>query len=166
MNPIRSILITGFLAFFVFTCVVYTACHKDKCSNVNCANGGVCNGGDCLCPVGYEGATCEALSREKFIRTFNGHDLCNVSGLNRLHQYPLHFVSVPSKPQEFMLKDFIENPDDSATCTIRSADSFTFYGSNNSTVFSGYGTLRRDTMRLSYRIQHDTDAYTCTYMGL
>jgi len=165
MKPIRSILLTAFLILAVFSSVTYTACHKDKCNNVTCLNLGVCDGGNCLCDIGYEGIRCEQLSRDKFVATFNGYDLCNINDTNRFHQYTLRFLAIQSKPLEFEMKDFIENPDDSAACTVQSTDSFTFFGSNNGTTFNGYGTLRKDTLRLSYKVQIDTNSYTCKYIG-
>lgn len=41
----------------------------DKCKNVTCANGGACDTatGACVCPAGYQGATCEIVTRAKFL---------------------------------------------------------------------------------------------------
>ncbi len=33
-------------------------------------------GGDTACPVGYEGSDCKTLSRDKFIGTWTGKDVC------------------------------------------------------------------------------------------
>jgi hypothetical protein len=165
MKPIRSLLLTVFLMIIAFSSIIYLGCHKDKCHNVVCLHLGVCDGGTCLCDVGYEGSRCEILSRDKFVATFNGHDICNINDTNRLHQYQLNFVAIPAKPLQFEMKNFIENPDDSAACTVQSTDSFTFFGSNNGTTFNGYGTLRKDTLRLSYRVQIDTVSFNCKYIG-
>ena len=165
MKPIRSILLTAILTILTFSSVTYMACHKDKCRNVTCLNEGTCESGHCSCPTGYEGDRCEVLSRTKMINTFNGHDICNINDTNQFHQYPVLFTEIPAKPLEFELKNFIENMDDSAACTMRSVDSFTFIGSNNGTTFSGYGTLRKDTLRMSYRVQIDTNSFTCKFIG-
>ncbi len=165
MKPIRSILLTILATFLVLSSVVYTACHKDKCKNVECLHDGNCDAGLCVCPVGYEGDRCEKLSRDKFISTFNGYDICNMSNQNKYHQYPVQFLAIKTKPLEFTMKNFLENPDDSAACTMRSLDSFTFIGSNNGTVFNGYGTLREDTLKMSYIVQIDTVHFTCKYVG-
>ena len=165
MKPIRSILLTAFLIIVVFFSVIYTACQKDKCNNVVCLNLGVCDGGNCFCLTGYEGLRCEKLSRDKLVATFNGGDLCDVNDTNHYHQYPLKFLAVPAAPLELTLKNFLNNADDSAICTMRSTDSFYFQGTNNGTTFDGVGTFRRDTLRMSYRVQIDTSFYTCNYLG-
>lgn len=165
MKPIRSILLTAFFTIIAFSSIVYTACRKDKCHNVVCKNDGVCDNGSCICLLGYEGDRCEKLSRDKYIATFNGHDICNKNNVNQYHQYPVMFKAIPEKPLEFIMKNFIENPDDSATCTVMSVDSFIFRGSNNGTTFNGYGTLRKDTLRMSYKVQIDTNSFTCKYLG-
>jgi len=165
MNPIRSILLTALLFISVFSSIIYSACKKDKCNNVVCKNEGVCNGGGCICLTGFEGPRCELLSRDKFIATYNGHDICNVRDTNRFKQYPVTFKAIELKPLEFVMKNFINDPDDSAACTMRSTDSFTFQGSNNGTFFNGFGTLRKDTLRMSYKVQIDTNSFTCKYIG-
>ncbi len=165
MKPIRSILLTAFLTIVAISTVIYTGCHKDKCNNVVCQHLGVCDGGNCICDIGYEGSRCEQLIRDKYIATFNGHDLCNINNYNQFHEYSIRFLVIPTKPLEFEMKDFLENKDDSATCTVQSTDSFTFFGSNNGTTFNGYGTLRKDTLRMIYKVQIDTLSYTCKYIG-
>jgi len=165
MKPIRSVLLGVFLILVTFSSVLYTACHKDKCNNVTCLNLGVCDGGSCLCDIGYEGSRCELLSRDKFVATFNGHDLCNINDTNRYHQYSITFLAIAAKPLEFEMTDFIGNMQDSAICTMQSNDSFIFSGSNNGTTYNGYGTLRLDTLKLSYKVQIDTNAYTCQWIG-
>ena len=166
MKPIRSIMLTAFLTIIVFSSIVYiAACQKDKCKNVVCLNLGVCDGGNCICLTGYEGKRCEILSRDKIVATYNGGDVCDINDTNYFHHYPLMFLAVPAAPLELTLKNFLNNPDDSAICTMRSTDSFYFQGTNNGTTFDGVGTFRRDTLRLSYRVQIDTISYTCKYLG-
>ncbi|MCW3122286.1 MAG: hypothetical protein JWQ38_1778 [Flavipsychrobacter sp.] len=165
MKPIRSILLTAILTILAFSSVTYMACHKDKCVDIACKNNGACENGHCSCPTGYEGDRCEVMTSDKFIKTFNGHDLCNINDTNVTNQYSVLFTSIPEKPLEFRMSNFLNNMDDSAACTIRSLDSFTFIGSNNGTTFSGYGTLRRDTLRMSYKVQIDTTSFNCKYIG-
>jgi hypothetical protein len=164
MKPIRSILLTVFLTIAAFTAVVYTACKKDHCNNVLCLNGGACDGGNCVCLQGYEGDRCQTLSREKFIFTFNGGDTCS-NGDSIYNQYPISFLAIASNPVEMNMKNILNNSQDSAVCTMQTADSFTFIGSNNSTVYSGTGTLNNDTLRLYYQVQQDTFSYKCAYVG-
>lgn len=164
MKSVRSVLIATMLLLTVFSAVLYTACHKDHCTNVKCLNKGVCDNGNCICLTGYEGPRCDTLSRNKFVGTFNGHDICHPL-TDTFHQYHIQFITVKNKPLELTMKNLLNNVDDSATCTIMATDSFVFQGFNNSTTFTGYGTLRRDTLRMVYHVQHDTTNYDCKYFG-
>jgi hypothetical protein len=162
MKPIRNILLTLFLTAAVFSAVVYTACNKNKCSKVICLNMGVCDGGNCFCPIGHEGARCEILSRDKFIFTYNGGDTCGIRGSK---EYPIHILATQYDSLEMTMKNFLNDADDSAICTIRSVDSFTFIGSNNSTSYYGAGKLSHDSLWMTYSVTQDTTSYTCTYFG-
>ena len=164
MKSIRNILIAAFLTITVCSAIVYTACNKDHCNNVICQNGGACNGGNCTCVVGFEGIRCETLSRDKFIYTFNGGDTCSNSD-SIYDQYPVKFLAVLTNPVEINMKNFLDNVNDSALCTMQSPDSFSFIGSNNSTTYTGSGTLHNDTLRLTYHVQQDTFSYNCMYVG-
>jgi len=50
--------------------VLTFSCNNNKCKYVSCANGGICNSGACTCIPGYEGALCETVSRDRYIRTW------------------------------------------------------------------------------------------------
>jgi len=52
-------------------------CQIDSCAGVTCQNGGACASGHCVCPAGYEGAYCQSRTRDKFIGTWNGGDVCH-----------------------------------------------------------------------------------------
>jgi hypothetical protein len=162
MKSTRSILLTVFLTLTVISAVSYMACNKNHCSSVVCLNLGVCNGGTCVCPTGYEGYNCGTLSRDKFIFTYNGGDTCDTAGYN---QYPIHLLAVLSDSLELNMKNFLNNPYDSATCFIESTDSFYFIGSNNGTSYTGTGKLNHDTLVMYYTVIHDTVTYSCEYIG-
>ena len=162
MKSIRNLLLTLFLTIIVVTAISYSACNKNHCANVVCQNQGVCNGGSCVCQVGFEGSRCEILSRDKFIFTYNGHDSCS-NDSDR--QYPILLLAVPNDSLELNMKHFLNNWDDSATCTIESTDSFYFQGSNNSTIYSGTGKLNHDTLVLYYSVAQDTTSFSCVYVG-
>jgi len=162
MKPIRAILLTAFFTLSAFSAVVYTSCNKNKCDNVICLNLGVCNGGSCVCPTGFEGNRCQTLSRDKFIFTYNGGDSCSTK-INTI--YPIYILAVLSDSLEMNMKNFLNNPQDSAVCTIQSTDSFTFIGSNNSTTYTGTGKLSNDSLWMTYHVIHDTTSYNCSYFG-
>lgn len=160
MASMRNLLLTVFMTIMVVTAVSYMSCNKNHCSNVVCQHLGACDGGTCFCPVGYEGIRCETPSRDKFIFTYNGHDVCsNLSG----QQYPITLVAKDSV--ELTMRNFINNLQDSAVCTLVATDSFVFQGSNNATTYTGTGKLSNDSLWLYYTVEHDTTTYTCQYLG-
>ncbi len=65
--PLKSILLSTIATVSVFAGVVYTSCNRDKCKTITCAHGGVCNDGNCTCRSGYEGPSCETVTRNKFL---------------------------------------------------------------------------------------------------
>src|SRR5580704_2169466 len=116
MKSIRSILLTAFLTLSVFSAVIYSACNKNKCDKVVCLNLGVCDGGNCNCPVGYEGNRCQTKSRDKFIFTYNGGDSCGKVFGN--HVYSIYLLAISTDSLQMVMKNFLNNMDDSAICTI------------------------------------------------
>jgi hypothetical protein len=163
MNIKRFLLFAAFASLTCLAIIIDSACNKNKCHNVLCLNRGVCNSGICTCPVGYEGVRCETLSRDKFLFTYNGHDLCGDS--SKYTQYSVYFLAVLHDSTEMVIKNFLNNLDDSVICTIQSTDSFTFIGANNSTTFTGYGHLSNDSLHMAYHVEHDTIQYDCKYFG-
>jgi hypothetical protein len=163
MKPMRYLLLIAFATIAICSAIIYSACNKNKCHNVVCLNNSVCNSGNCVCLVGYEGNRCQTLSRNKFIFTYNGHDLCGDS--SKFTQYSIHILAVLHDSTEMVITNFLNNAYDSAICTIQSTDSFTFIGSNNSTTYTGSGHLSNDSLRMTYHVEHDTTQYDCTYYG-
>jgi len=70
MKKMKMYLMTAILGVASLS-MVFTSCNTDECKDVVCVNSGVCNpdNGNCDCPTGYEGETCEILSRAKFINS-------------------------------------------------------------------------------------------------
>lgn len=50
-----------FLKLFCLILIVsiFNACKDCPCDDIACLNAGVCEDGECICPIGYEGNTCE-----------------------------------------------------------------------------------------------------------
>jgi hypothetical protein len=63
------------------------------------------------------------------------------------------------------MHNILDNPDDSAECTVWRTDSFTFLGSNNAVSYHGYGLLSNDSLHMYYIVQYDTSTYNCHYFG-
>jgi hypothetical protein len=55
------------LFFLLPALLLQLSCNVDKCKTVSCYNGGYCQLGTCYCVDGYEGPTCQQLSRTKFL---------------------------------------------------------------------------------------------------
>ena len=54
----------------IATCLIMTgvSCNRiSKCGAGVCANGGVCDNGNCVCATGYQGSTCQSVSRNAFM---------------------------------------------------------------------------------------------------
>lgn len=52
--------------------VTFQACKDDEgmvplCDRIECYNGATCKDGRCRCELGYEGNTCEELTRDKYL---------------------------------------------------------------------------------------------------
>ncbi len=161
----KNILLTALLTIALFAGVSYTACKKDRCQNVICLNLGQCDNGACLCPVGFEGDRCQRLSRDKFIKTFNGYDTCTIDTLGGHRQYPLYFRTIKFDQREMVMQNLLDDMDDSAICTIEGIDTFSFQGANNATTYFGTGKLRNDSLWLTYKVEQDTTTYECRYFG-
>jgi len=76
MKKMKMYLMTAMLGFATLS-MVFTSCKQDECKDVVCENNGVCNedDGSCDCEFGYEGTSCESLSKTKFIKNWNASDL-------------------------------------------------------------------------------------------
>lgn len=162
MKLLRNILVTATITLGLFSAVSYVACNKDRCNNVACLNGGVCDGGNCTCAPGFEGNRCQNPSRDRLVGTYNGSDSCTVRGER---QYPIRFLTVTNKAQMAMF-GILGTMNDSALCSMVSADSFIFNGNNNAVSYRGEGKIKNDSLWMRYHVLDDTTAYDCNFFGL
>lgn len=160
----RHILLTVTVLVALFSVVTYTACKRDACDNVICLNLGSCDDGSCVCPTGFEGARCEVLSRDKFLKTYNGRDTCS-SDTVMYFTYPIYFRAQLGDPREMIMKNIFNSMEDSAYCTMQGIDTFTFQGSNNSLTYIGTGKMSNDSLWLVYHVEKDTSSYDCRFFG-
>jgi len=159
MKSIKNIALSAMLTFGAFAAVTYTACTKDDCKDVVCNNGGTCNGGSCTCPTGYEGANCEILSREKFVGTYVGTEICDQGTDN-------YSVTISSNSNNIMVTvTNIYNQGFTGIGTMTGANSFSFNGSAGSTTYSGTGTLNGTQLTLTYSISSPAASNSCTFTG-
>ncbi|NDC40772.1 MAG: hypothetical protein EBZ77_04345 [Chitinophagia bacterium] len=167
MKLFRYLSFTAILFITAVFGVTYFACTKDKCNGVACLNGGSCDQGDCLCKVGYEGNRCQLPSRDKIIGNYNGGDTCT-KGLDSVFtlNYPIRFLVQPGNATQMVMKNILNNPYDSAVCSMQTIDSFIFSGNNSAVSYVGSGRYHDDTIFLNYHVQYDTSNYDCQYRGL
>lgn len=159
MKSIKNIALSVLLTVGAFGAVTYTACNKDECKDVVCQNGGTCSGGNCTCPTGYEGNSCEILSREKVLGVYLGSEICTVGTDN-------YSVTIATNSNNIMVTlTNIYNQGFSATGTMTSTNSFTFSGASGSTTYSGTGTVNGNQLTLSYSISSPAASNSCTFTG-
>lgn len=76
MSKFKNLVFSALLSLGAFGAVTFTACTQDECKDVVCNNGGTCISGTCSCPTGFEGNNCETRTRDKFVGTWGGSDVC------------------------------------------------------------------------------------------
>ncbi len=165
MKQIRQIALSALLTFSAFGAVVYTSCNKDECKDVVCQNGGTCAEGVCTCATGYEGTNCETKSRDKFVGTYAGTEICTLGN----DSYSV-VVSANSDAIKLTMTGLYNDPTApyTATCTMTAKDAFTFSGSSSasaSIIFSGTGTLTGSTLKIVYTVTNGTTTNSCTFTG-
>ncbi len=73
----------------VAACLVATgvSCNRiSKCGAGVCANGGVCDNGNCVCATGYQGSTCQTVSRNAFMGNWTAFER---NGIALTEPYPV-----------------------------------------------------------------------------
>jgi hypothetical protein len=125
MNRIKNIAFSALLTLGALATITYTACNKDECKDVVCQNGGTCVSGSCSCPTGYEGTNCQNKTRDRFVGTWSGQDVCN-SGT-----YTINLTVATSSSSD--VNALISNPGGFGTAviitgTVSSSNTLTFTG--------------------------------------
>jgi hypothetical protein len=164
MKSIKYIALSAILTFSAICAVVYTSCKKDACKDVTCLHGGVCSDGNCInCNVGYEGTNCATLSKDKFVGTYTGSEICTVGTDN-------YSVTLSSASDDLVLTyTNLYNESITATCTITSTSTFSFSGTQvvggTPVTFTGTGTLSSSNLTVTYTITNSSTTNTCTFTG-
>jgi len=159
MKSVKHIALSALLTVGAFGTVLYTACNKDECKDVVCQNGGTCSGGTCTCPTGYEGTNCETKSRDKFVGTYNGTEICTIGTDN----YTITLATNSDALKLTMTNLYNDNI--TATCSMVAADSFSFSGSKGSANFTGTGRLVTNTLTVRYTLTDGAITNSCVFTG-
>jgi hypothetical protein len=169
MKSIKQIALTILLTVSAFCAVLYTSCSKDACKGVTCQNGGTCSGGNCTCTTGYEGTSCETLSRAKFVKSWSASDL--VTGSSTPIAYTTSIAAGVSSDvtaviisNSFSDNFFVVGP---INATV-SGNIVTIPEQNpdgNKYSVSGTGTLANSQITWSYTIKNDSTSATQIYSG-
>jgi hypothetical protein len=159
MRQIKQIAFSALLTISAFGAVVYTSCNKDECKDVVCQNGGTCSEGKCTCPTGFEGTNCETKSRDKFIGTYAGSEICTVGTDN----YTMT-IATNSDALKLTMTN-LYNESYTATCNMTATDAFSFSGSSGAVTFSGTGKLVSNTLTVTYTITNAATTNSCTFTG-
>lgn len=92
---------------------------EDSCitQNVTCLNGGTCDNGSCDCVAGYEGDSCQTLSRVKFLGTYDVSDSCSSSG-SATYQITVAASGVSSEHAKVLISNFWDTFTNNVQATV------------------------------------------------
>ncbi len=160
MKSIRNVALSALLTIGAFSAITYTSCNKDECKDVVCKNGGTCVAGVCSCPTGYEGTNCETLSRDKFVGTYVGTEICSVGTDN-------YSITVAANSDNLKITmTNIYNEGFSAVGTVTGKNTFSFSGSSGTTTYTGTGELTgTSALKVTYSITTGAVSNSCTFNG-
>ena len=160
MKKIKNILVASILTMSAFTATIMTSCNPDACKDVICSNGGTCTDGTCSCPSGYEGASCETLSRTKFIGVYSGSETCTVGT-------DTYSITVTSNSDN--VKFNVQNVYNQGFTAIGTANGNAFTIPSQTigtgTTASGSGVISGNTITITYTITSVAATNTCTFIG-
>ncbi len=98
----KPVIYSAIITLSAFLAVIYTSCKQDKCKAISCAYGGACVDGVCHCLAGYEGLSCETISRDKFVGLYNVQEQGSISPLR---QYPIAIENDPLDVTKVQIKN-------------------------------------------------------------
>jgi len=158
-------LIAAIIAVFSFITIAWFSCTKagsnlNTCNYYVCENGGYCHRDTltklvgCLCPTGYEGATCATVSVAKYVGTWDMLQVITGSDSSAFKNDTIHytvFLKATATPTTFFIDNFGSNPYyNNIICTLDSTNSSKFIIDtisafhllyDNFHIVSGYGSI-------------------------
>jgi hypothetical protein len=166
MKLFRNIAVAALVTLGAFSAVTYTSCTKDKCKDVTCNNGGTCSDGNCTCASGYEGTSCDSLSRTKFIKIWSATDKINTTNIVYA---PVVVANTSGGITEVLISNFSDFFSSANTKATVSGNTITIARQNpssNNYYVAGSGTIASGTITWNYTIDSsgvNTQNYTGTW---
>ena len=187
---LSNILFAAAITVTAFTSVLYVSCSKTpelspySCDNHICQHGGYCSLGTCICPVGYEGASCETRWNAKYegkwsvSETVAGSNYATTIG--RQSNYT-STIDTGATPSTILISNFLGKPEfihviglvDHTNSSNFAIQLFTPTNNGNFHITGGTGSINAEHNSISgvyylnyrndaARIQYDTVSYTMT----
>ncbi|MCB0761987.1 MAG: hypothetical protein KDC12_10735 [Flavobacteriales bacterium] len=136
------------------------SCSRLKCRNMDCGNG-TCEKGECICDDGYEGASCQDLSRDKYLGIYTGTEECSVQGTSTVS------VVVDEGYNDLsILFENLFNTNSEIQATM-SGSSFTIplqtnYAGNVIFNVVGSGHFSGNQLVVNYTVEEDGESESCS----
>jgi EGF-like domain len=164
MNLFKKALFSAVATISVFSAVL-VSCTSDPCDpkTIVCLNNGSCLDGACQCPSGFEGKTCETLSRDKFIGVFVGNETCTVG----TDAYAIT-TSANSDKTKFNIQN-LYNQSNILAIAGATGSTFTIPSQTAATDVNvtGSGSITGNSITVTYTIKTISTGIsnTCTFIG-
>jgi hypothetical protein len=164
MNQFKKVLLSAFATVAIFGTTL-VSCTPDPCDpkTIVCLNGGACTDGTCGCVAGFEGTTCQTLSRDKFIGIFSGTESCTIG----TDTYAIT-TTANSDKTKFNIQNLYNQ---SSVIALASANGNAFTIPNQTVsagiTASGSGVITGNTITVTYTIITVASGLTntCTFTG-
>ena len=166
MKTLRLIALSALVTVASATAIFSTSCSKDACKDVTCQNGGTCSDGTCVCPTGYEGTSCETMSRTKFTKSWSATD--HLVGGTFVASYTANISAGTATTDVLIGTSFSDNfftHNINATVAGNTITIVSQKPDNNHYVVAGIGTYASGSITWNYTITNDSTSVTQTYTG-
>ena len=132
-----------------------TSCTSDPCKDVTCENAGVATEDgencSCVCAAGYEGTSCETLSRVKFLSSYSVSDACSASGAVT---YSVTISASSTEETKVLISNFWDNFTNPVVASV-DGNAITIASQtpdNDGFAVSGNGTINGNVITLNYSV--------------
>ncbi len=137
------------VAIAVCLTITNISCNRlSKCGTGTCANGGVCDNETCTCPAGYQGSTCQTVSRNAFLGNWSASE--NGSETQGA-QYPVSILESKQAVNDIIITNFLNHFTDPVNAYVINDSLFIPYQKLDGYTIQGNGCLLTNrTIVISY----------------